>query len=392
MNHRMILLAAFITCIVPSARSIAGDVPPRTASGQTLVVSEAERDLGETYFVLPGVGTQLTWKSDAALFRLDAVCNRVVGYFVAPFELEEGTPPLLAGGLRAPTASLSTGAEQSDAGLHGAPVLNLAEYPEILISFVSAGPARNVSKENNTEQCEFDLVGELTVKDKTVRFESSARLALLPYSIAMSQFSPSDLLMVRTKFSVALADLGISTESPLGEGFAGADVEIELYFMCATLDPDKNLDPRVKDEHYLKQLQFMTRLRDFNDPKDAYAFGREFMEEIWDNSQLLNELASNVLTDEHVKRRDFAFAEKAAARAVELTERKDPTRLHTLARLYYERGELAKAIEIQKEAVDNLEGQPFYIPPMIRGALREYEAEAPAARATTEEPPEAPAE
>lgn len=360
----------------------AGEVPPRGPSGQSLRIPPDQQTLGEIYHVIAGAGTQVTWETDARLLRLVATCNRAVGFFVTRFDLEEGQPPVLGGALRVPVASLTTGAEQYDAGLHAADMLNLEQYPEILVSLVSAGPARNVVIENRIEQCEFTLVGALTVKDKTIRFESPASMALLPFANATQQFSPSDLMMLRTRLTVALADLGITTESPLGAGFTSKDVTIDLYFMCTTLAPEFNFDPRVDDKMYVKHLQFITRLRDFNNPDDAYSYGRALLKEIWDDSRLLNDLAWEVLTGEQIKRRDLAFIEQAARRANELSDHKEAMHLHTLARLHYERGDLDAAVKYEKLAVENLAGQPFYIAPPIKASLAKYEAEAKRREAT----------
>jgi len=354
----------------------AGGVPERSAGLQTLNVPEKQRTLGEVYYVIPGAGTQLTWDSDAPLLRSVATSNRVVGYLVAPFELENGSPPLLGGGLRVPVASLGTGYEQLDAVLHGADRLDRERYPEILLSFVSAGPAGKVVKENNTEQCAFDLVADLTIKDKTVRIESPARLALLPFAAATQQFSPSDLLMLRTEFDITLADVGITAASPLGPGFAGTTAHLELYLMCTTVHPDRNFDPRVKPELYVKHLAFMTRLRDFDDPEGAYTQGYALMKEIWDDSRMLNDLAWDVLTDEHVERRDLRFVKQAAERANALSGHKDPIHLSTLARLCFELGDLGCAVKWAGQAVENLAGQPFFVGPPIRAALEDYEAQA----------------
>ena len=75
-------------------------------------------------------------------------------------------------------ASLGTGYEHLDAALHGADRLDREQFPEMLVSFVSAGPAADVTKEDNREECGFKLVGDLKVKDKTVRFEAPARRML----------------------------------------------------------------------------------------------------------------------------------------------------------------------------------------------------------------------
>jgi hypothetical protein len=378
MRCRFVVPTVWAACtalgLVPSR--VTADVPPRCPCGQTLEVPKEQQTLGEVYYVLPGAGTQLTWQTDAPLLRLVATCNRIVGYLVAPFEVEEGRPPLLGGALRLPVASFTTGYEQFDTGWHGPGGLNRAEHPEILVSLVSAGPAKEVVKDNNQEQCAFTLVGELTIRNKTIRFESPARMALLPFANATQVFSPSDLLMVRTKFTVPLADAGVDTAASLGPGFAGKTAEVEIYLMGTTIHPNNHFDPRVNQEAYVKQLQFLTRLRDFNDPVDAYAYGRTYLKEIWDDSRMLNDLASAVLTDEQIKRRDLPFVEQAAQRANELTGHEDPQYLTTLARLCYERGDLEGAIKWSRKAVDHLEGQPFFVGPPIRAALQAYEAEA----------------
>jgi hypothetical protein len=358
-----------------ASAGVAAGVPERSAGLQTLNVPEKHRELGEVYYVIPGAGTQLTWETDARLLRSVATCNRVVGYLVAPFELEHGVPPLLAGALRVPVASLSTGYGQLDAALHGADRLDREQYPEILVSFVSAGPASDVVKADHREECGFRLAGDLTVKDKTVRFEAPAELALLPFAQATQQFSPSDLLVLRMGFEVELADVGITTVSPLGPGFSGTTVHVELCLMGTTVHPDRNFDPRVKPELYVKHLAFMTRLRDFDDPTGAYGRGDAFLKEIWDDGRMLNDLAAEILTDEHVKRRDLQFVERAASRANELSGYEDPIHLSTLARLRYEQGDLDGALEWSRKAADNLAGQPFFIGPAIRAELEAYEAE-----------------
>lgn len=352
------------------------DVPDRSTGLQTLQVPEEQQTLGEVYYVIPGAGTQLTWDTDAPLLRSVATSNRVVGYFVAPFELENGSPPLLRGALRVPVASLDTGYEHLDAVLHGTDRLDREGHPEILVSFVSAGPATDVVRENNTEQCTFDLVADLTVKGKTVRFESPARLALLPFATATQQFSPSDLLMLRTEFDISLADLGITAASPLGPGFSGTTVHLELYLMCTTVHPDRNFDPRVKPELYVKHLAFMTRLRDFDDPDGAYTLGYALVKEMWDDSRMLNDLAWDLLTDEHVERRDLRLVKQAAERANTLSGHEDPIHLSTLAGLCYELGDLDCAVKWARQAVENLAGQPFFVAPPIRAALENYEAQA----------------
>src|SRR5262245_27145137 len=105
-----IAIAAFLGWMFAAPRTHA-QVPPRSEAGQTLQIPDAQLAQGDAYFVLPGEDAQIIAVSDAPLQRIAITCRRVVGYFVAPFELQPGQSPLLAGALRIPVASLETGME-----------------------------------------------------------------------------------------------------------------------------------------------------------------------------------------------------------------------------------------------------------------------------------------
>ena len=97
----------------------------------------------------------------------------------------------------------------------------------------------------------------------------------------------------------------------------------------------------------------------------------------WDNANSLNSIAWTIAdTDtKGVKNRDFKIALKAAIRANELTEEKSAAILDTLARVYYETGDLKAAIKWQRKAVEAVPADT----PMadgIRKALEKYEKEA----------------
>ncbi len=353
-----------------------GDVPPRSNGGQTLVIPEKHLDLGEIYHVTPDLGTQLVWNSDAPLLRLMATCNRVVGYFVTPFDLEEGQSPLLTGAIRVPVASLSTGYERFDAEIHGPAMFDAAKYPEITFIITRVSEAKLISNENERRNYTLTLAGEFTLKDKTIELEMPASLTLLPFTWHTMQFSVGDLLILRAQIDIKAADVGLQPPNPAGNDFSAEVVKLDLFLLCSTVSPEKNLDPTIKHEHFRKQQQFLTLVRDFNDPRKGYEYGRAFMREIWDDAPALNRLAWATLTEEGIETRDLLFAAKAAQRANELSESKDPRCLNTLARVYYDKADLESALEWSRKAVENLEGVPPYVAAEIRAALQRYEARA----------------
>ncbi len=88
-------------------------------------------------------------------------------------------------------------------------------------------------------------------------------------------------------------------------------------------------------------------------PDEAQTIGRKVVEESTD-AGLLNSLAWNILTRVPQESRDLELAQKAAAKAVEITEEKDPSVLDTYALALYELGRkyVNQAVVIQKKALE----------------------------------------
>jgi hypothetical protein len=351
-------------------------VPPRAPGGQTLAVPDEQLDLGDVYHVSPGVGTQLTWTADAPLTHVVATCNRVVGYFVAPFDLGEGKPPLLAGAIRIPVASLRTGIGEIDRQFHGESALNAAEYPEITLELSSVSDWKLVDGEGAKQSYTLNATCRLTVKDKTLELELPLRVTLAPFTWQTMPLGMGDALVLRTEFDVKRGDLPIQPPPRSTPDFLPESNHLELFLVCNTMSPERNLDPNIAHDIYRKQLRFITLLRDFHDAEKGYEFGRTFMKEIWDDAAALNRLALATLDEEVLETRDLAFVFKAAQRANDLTKSKDAELLSTLASVYYEKGELATALKWARQAVENLGDAAPPLATQVRETLQRYESQA----------------
>ncbi|MBX3385612.1 MAG: redoxin family protein [Phycisphaeraceae bacterium] len=85
----------------------------------------------------------------------------------------------------------------------------------------------------------------------------------------------------------------------------------------------------------------------------AYALAASLIDGSYRNdAQSLNELAWRILTDPSIERRDLDLAMRAATRSNELTKGQDPSILDTLARAHFEKGDVDKAVDIQRTAVE----------------------------------------
>jgi hypothetical protein len=88
--------------------------------------------------------------------------------------------------------------------------------------------------------------------------------------------------------------------------------------------------------------------------------------------QMLNSLAWSIVDPEvESEKRDLATAERAAAKAVELTKEADPNVLDTLARVWFWKKDYAQAVAWQQKAVDKCE--PGEDHDLLVGTLKTYQ-------------------
>jgi hypothetical protein len=358
------------------ARTMAADVPPRTEAGQTLVVPADELKLGEVYYVTPGEDTQVTCTSDALLQRVVATSSRAVGYFVTPFDTDENHPPILAGALRIPVASLKTGWRQYDELLRGAELFAAAEYPEVTFCISRTRDSKLVSDEKRRQTFNLSIAGELTVKQKTLEIEAPCEVKLIPFTWQTMLRNVGELLILRTKLDLPLADLGLQKPMPQYRDRVADTIHVEIFLVGNTMSPEKLLDPQIKPAQHTGQTRFLTLVRDLNDVDKGYAFGRAYLREIWDDAPALNRLAAAVLSEDGIETRDLGFVLKAAQRANELTAFKDAAFLDTYAGVYAEKAEWETCLKWAREAVAHLEGVNPERAEEIRAALARWEGRA----------------
>ena len=137
---------------------------------------------------------------------------------------------------------------------------------------------------------------------------------------------------------------------------------------------DRELEKNPNSLTFLAQ-KFELMVGPMNDPQ-GYEIGWKILKQNRNNSQILNAIAWYTLDDEAVKDRDLEFAMAAAKAANEASGGNDAAILDTLARAYYENGDITRAIKFQKKAAENADdGQ---MGDSIREVLKKYQEEAQA--------------
>jgi len=151
--------------------------------------------------------------------------------------------------------------------------------------------------------------------------------------------------------------------------------------VAAALDELAKLDPDNKANYiYSKYNVLLTKKNDY---AAAYAMKDTILGEkaLADSGQMLNQIAWGIVDpqgDVAKKDRNLDFAMAIATRANEVTKGENAAIIDTLARVYWEKGDRAKAIELQEKAVKACEKDPEANEQMtdeIKATLETYKKE-----------------
>jgi len=160
-----------------------------------------------------------------------------------------------------------------------------------------------------------------------------------------------------------------------GHPMAGMDEVLEQVlsgqFDYASYAKKKAADEKEQARLYKLYKDYFTTVG--NDGPEAAKTGRQLVDDV-DNTMMLNAFAWKILTDVAEESRDLDLARQAAAKAVELTEEKNPAILDTYSLALYEMGKkyVGQAVTYQKKAValtDDAQGREG-----LKKALERYEA------------------
>ena len=105
------------------------------------------------------------------------------------------------------------------------------------------------------------------------------------------------------------------------------------------------------DNPQMSSTKFDALLFGKKDTEAAYMWARTMLAHSWDDAQALNAFAWNLLDRTPKELQDLDFALEVASRANEITESADPAILDTLARAYWELGDVDTAVAWQQKAV-----------------------------------------
>lgn len=146
----------------------------------------------------------------------------------------------------------------------------------------------------------------------------------------------------------------------------------------AGLDEMAKLQPELADRLEGAKFQFLIMKEDY---PAAWALGEKLLDTFKDNSTALISLAWMIVNpDGSVKKPNLDLAEKFASRASEAAKGENSGYLDTLARIYFQKGQIDKAIETETKALEKA-------PPRDKIAISQDLAKYKAAKEAAEKAP-----
>jgi len=111
----------------------------------------------------------------------------------------------------------------------------------------------------------------------------------------------------------------------------------------------KKLEPDTGDSFDTIRFSILLGRKNY---AEAYKLAESLSDAHPKNAMIQNSLAWNIATQPGLEKRDLALAEKAALRANEATQGKEPAILDTLARIQFMNGKTNEAIATEQKALD----------------------------------------
>ena len=169
------------------------------------------------------------------------------------------------------------------------------------------------------------------------------------------------------KKAVADAKAREEIQAQLGKAIEAGDI--------GAIDKFAKEHPEMADGLSVLKFQLLMQKKDY---AAAVAMGKELVETQKDNSEILNDIAWMMVDPENpIDKPDLDLAMKAALRANEVAKGENGAILDTLARVYFTRGDVDKAIEIQNKAVEKADDADRA---QLTKSLAEYTAKKNAAK------------
>lgn len=231
----LFMIAASLAATVAMAAEPPIPVAPKTSNGKTLVVPNDQLTKGTVYYAITDRDRQVYFESNAPLEKIKGQSNDVIGYAV----YSPGKPGgIVAGEWHLPVESMKTGIELRDHHLASKAWLDAGAHPDVIVQVRSVKDAREIKRTSAFTSSSVTLVADVTLHGvtRTINIPGTT-ITLLNESPATRKVARGDLMAIRSKFSVKLADYEVS-HPVIGKKVAET-VALDVSLYLSTLPPER---------------------------------------------------------------------------------------------------------------------------------------------------------
>lgn len=223
---------------------------PISSDGLGLEIPETVASRGTVYYLLPGRSVQATFRSETPIESFQGETDSILGFAVlAPHEqivetlgaeahAERGV--LLGAEFALPVDTIRTGIDMRDRHLLTEQWLDATNHPHIRFRLAYLAEPTDVTPENAPEGARTirgELVGDMTIRGITRPLRvPGATIALLPESESTQRVAPGDLMALRCRYSLTLADFDIDNAIVGRQVAKSIEIDQVLYF--STVAPE----------------------------------------------------------------------------------------------------------------------------------------------------------
>ncbi len=227
----MRLISVMTSVLLLTAVAVAQPAPlpvaHKTPDGKTLVVPADHKSKGRVYYTINGRDRQIYVESDAPLEKIKGQSNAVIGYaVVSPKHPGE----IVAGEWHLPVRSINTGIELRNEHMASKAWLDADAFPDVIVQIRETKDIKPVKQTPAFTSYSATLVGDLTLHGVTHTVSvPNSTIIVMKESPATQKVAKGDLLAIKSKFSVKLADYGVS-HPVIGTKVAGTvDLNVSLF-------------------------------------------------------------------------------------------------------------------------------------------------------------------
>lgn len=224
---------------------------PIASDGLGLEIPEASAQRGTVYHLLPGRAVQATFQSETPIESFQGETDAILGFAVmaTPDQIDAAvqaeTPPergvLLAAEFALPVDSIRTGIDMRDRHLLTEQWLDHANHPNIRFRLAYLAEPVDATPEgapDGSRTVRGELVGDMTIRGITRPFRiPQTTLAMLPESESTRRVAPGDLMALRCRYSITLADFGIDNAIVGRQVARSVQIDQVLYFSTVPPEP-----------------------------------------------------------------------------------------------------------------------------------------------------------